>query len=325
MISLFLKTFLFVKAIRAGILLLLPSILLEQPPASSAHLLKYRSFKFIFISLIFSGIVFTNLYKSIVTTDLTAPFSKNRLETFEEAVEQEYKIMPSFNPYMTESYNYTNTEEERVSAILNTSFFTESLKKEDECPNPSPRKQIKAQKILGQLRIPQGFPNVTFQMELSRCNKSIYVDNNYQLDQFRTEMLRYGRLKNTLYKGKESFLKELYSFSISNTEWDRTEMISRRMNSLSHSGIFKHLDGIYRIYEMKSRLNKFEQFYRKRKGIGSAHPQALNTSIISLFLIYLACVSICISVLIAEKMVTLFRKLLNKLSIINFIRPVDMV
>jgi hypothetical protein len=214
---------------------------------------------------------------------------------------------------MTEIFSYPyNTKEEKVSeTLISLSFFTESLEEEDESLNSVPGNWTKAQRILGQLGIPEGFLNVTFQMEVSRCNESIYVDHDYQLDQFRIEILRNGRLKSTLYKGKESFQKEFYSWSISNMEWDRTEMISKRINSLSHSGIFKHLDDVYRIYKMKSRLRNLEKMFRNSKGIGSALPLALSSTIISLFLIYLGSISICISVLIAEKLVILFRSYLN--------------
>jgi hypothetical protein len=205
---------------------------------------------------------------------------------------------------MAEFYQYYVIEDQ-LWGTLNISFFTESLQGQVELPNTFPQTRTKLQRILGELGLPQGFPNITFQMEVSRCSKSIYVDHDYQLDQFRTEILRNGRLKSALYKGKESFQKKLYSWSISNAEWDRTEMISRRINAISYSGIFKHIDDIYRTYKMKSQLRKLDKLFRETKE-GQTRPLALKTTIISVFLIYLGCVSVCISVLVTEKLVTLF-------------------
>ncbi len=150
-------------------------------------------------------------------------------------------------------------------------------------------------------------------MEISKCNKSIYVDNNYQLDKFRAEVLRLGNgnSKSKLYKGMESFQKKLFSWRIEKMNWDRTGLISKRWSALSHSGIFNQLDYVYRTGKMKSQIRKLETLFEVKEE--AVRPLALKSTIISIFIIYLTSLAFCISVLLVENTYNFFYDYKRKL------------
>jgi hypothetical protein len=168
--------------------------------------------------------------------------------------------------------------------------------------------------MLDLIGAPEDFPNVSFQMELSKCNKSIYVDHDYQLDQFRRDvlMLTNGNMESKLYKGKESFQKQLFKWSIEEVEWDRSEMVSKRWSSLSHSGIFSHLDDVYRIGRMKSKTRMIERMFGAKEE-ESFRPLTLKSTVISIFIIYLAFATFCTSVLLVERIHDFFHDYKSKL------------
>jgi hypothetical protein len=301
----FLIAFVHYKNISASIILLIPSVFFEQPPQFSTRLLEHRSFKYLLIFLLLATTVLTNSYKSIVTTDLTAPFSSKRVETFDEAMRLDYKIFPPLNDEMVLLVLLVLSKipsKENIEWFLDVSHLTEALKAELLLPNTSPRKRIRAQRMLNLIAAPEDFPNVSFQKEISKCNKSIYVDHDYQLDQFLTEVLALGNgnLINKLYKGRESFQKQLFSWRMHRIQWDRAEILSKRWNSLSHSGIFTNLDYVYKIGKVKTLLRKLEKLFREKEE-EIFRPLTLNSTVMSIFIVYLACVSFCICFLMAEK------------------------
>jgi hypothetical protein len=320
MILLFLIAFLHFKRISARIMLLIPSVFLEQPPQFSGQLLDYLSFKYLLVSLLLATTVLSNSYKSVVTTHLTAPFSTKRVETFDEAVRLVYKILPPLNSVMAiillgyEAFYENRTIEiqkkpEIIQSILEASLLTKALLTEVSLPNTISQKRVQSQSqnMLNLIGAPENFPSVSFQMEMSKCNKSIYVDHDFELDQFRSEVLILGNgnLKSKLYKGKESFQKQLFSWRIAEMGWDRSDLILKRWSSLSHSGIFSRLDYVYRIGKMKSLLRKYEKLFGAKEE-ESFRPLTLNSTVMSIFIVYLACVSFSISILIAEMMHNFF-------------------
>jgi hypothetical protein len=329
MILVFLIAFLHFKRIRVSFMLLIPSVLLEQPPEFSSQLLKYRSFKCLLIPLLLSSLVLTNSYKSVVTTDLTAQFSTRRVETFDDVIRLAYKILPPFNTFIARVTQgswqfYANRsidrriKRERNIFILSFSTLSIALRAEVNSPNTLPLKRIQYQSMLSLIEAPENFPKISFQMEISKCNKSIYVDNNYQLDQFRVEVLRLGKghLTSKLYTGKESFQKQLFSWRIIGMEWDRTGLISKKWSALSHSGIFSQLNNVYKSGEMKSQIREIEKLFGENEE-DSARPLALKSTVISIFIIYLASVVFCIIILFAENIFNIFYKLKLKAWIVK--------
>ncbi len=126
--------------------------------------------------------------------------------------------------------------------------------------------------------------------------------------------LRRPKLERKLYKGKESFQKQLFKWSIEEVEWDRSEIVSKRWSSLSHSGVFSHLDDVYRIGRMKSEIRKTEKMFRfGAKEDESFRPLTLKSTVISIFIIYLVFATFCISVLLAEKIHDSFHDYKSKL------------
>jgi hypothetical protein len=322
---LFLIAFVQYKHITASIMLLIPSVFFEQPPQFSARLLKHRSFKFLLISLLLAVTVLTNSYKSVVTTDLTAPFSTKRLEYLDGAMTLGYKILPPFNADMARQLlirfkeKHSTEYHENIKMILNVSDLTKALNVEVSSPNTSPNKRLQAQRILSLIGAPEDFPSTSFQMEISKCNKSIYVDHGYQLDRFRTEVLMLGNINliNKLYKGKESFQRQLFSWRMREMQWDRAEIVSKRLSSLSHSGIFGRLDYVYRAGKIKSLLRKYEKMFGGKEE-ETFRPLTLKSTVLSIFIMYLACICFCISFLIAEKIHDFFHGYRRKLKVWMF-------
>ncbi len=286
-------------------LLLVPSVLLEHPPAFSSQLLNLISFKCLLISLLFSGIVITNSYKSIVTTDLTRPFTSRRVESLNEAVMLGYKILPPVNVYMrSHEPNWPGT-----AYYLTLSFLTNSLMRQIKLINTlgnssgNQNRREKLERILNLIGVPDDFPNSTFQMEIAKCNKTIYVDNAYPLDAFRVDLIAARTPASKLYKGKSSFMEELYTWSITSMEWDRSEMISLRFNALSQSGIMSHLDYVFRIGEMKSRVKRAErEFEIGESDVGK--PLTLDSNLLSIFVVYVVLLAFCIFIFALENVVT---------------------
>jgi hypothetical protein len=176
MILLYLLALVHLKRIPAAVMLFLPSIFLEQPPQFSIQLLKYRSFKCLLIPLLLAATVLTNSYKSVVTTDLTAPFSSVRVESFEKASILAYKILPPFNSVMAKFLweykdlyiNFIEIEDKLnlTKQLLDASQLSIALLIEVRLSNTFPHKRIQAQRMLDLIGVPEGFPNVSFQMEM---------------------------------------------------------------------------------------------------------------------------------------------------------------
>jgi hypothetical protein len=301
----FIHAFLYFKKMQAKVSLLVPSVLLEQSPHPPSKLLSFNSFRCLLICLLFFGILITNCYKSMVTADLTASLPIYQLATLDDAVRLGYKILPplQLNMILIAKNRKYKTFEKRKNKILKISLLTTSLREQLGLPQNrnSPQKLKKLQDLLSQFEIPKDFPKTTFQMEIGRCDKSIYVDHSYPLDEFLTELLTTKGLRSKPYKGKDSFQQELHTWAIGSMEWDRTEMISTRFSAISHSGIFKHLENVYRIDKMRLQLRKLARESEVRVK-DPVRPLALKTNILSVFVAYLGCMFFCLTVFGAEKL-----------------------
>jgi hypothetical protein len=293
----------------AAVDLLVPSIFFEQPPQFLNALLGYKSFNVLLISLIFPALIITNSYKSIVTTDLTAPFISTRVDTFEEAVKRGYKILPPIlygHMMYFKEYEFPTTKKTRehlLNTFLNRSSLTQSLWSRLDLlrNNESEKPRRKLRGMLNLIGVPDGFPNVTFEMEILKCNKSIYVNYYLPLNYFRMETLSNGATVNPLYMGKDSFLKELYTWSIENMEWDRTEMVRTRVSAISHSGIFQYLEYVYKFSKMEAEARRVERKIRLAvEDKDAVRPLTLESNLLSIFVIYLAFVSLCVVVATLE-------------------------
>jgi hypothetical protein len=184
LLHLILQAFVYVKGTQArvSVLLLVPSIFLEQPPQFPNQLLSYKSFNVFLVSLLFSALILRNSYKSIVTTDLTAPFPSTEVDTFEEAVKRGYKILPPLNAYIKAfEVSSFRTREHFLSVFLNESALTEILRyRIAQLPKNDSKSSKSMEKLKGMLKLikaPDVFPGVSFQMEIEKCKKSIYVDH----------------------------------------------------------------------------------------------------------------------------------------------------
>jgi hypothetical protein len=281
----------------AGVDLLVPSIFFEQPPQFLKALLRYKSFNVLLISLIFPALVITNSYKSIVTTDLTAPFVSTRVNTFEEAVKRGYKILPPVYAHLKSiqrkrRYVYISPLQLSLQSDIN------NLQKQN---NQAERLRKKLKGILNLIGVPDGFPNVTFEMEIGKCNKSIYVNYYIPLNYFWMEILSNGDTVSPLYIGKDSFQEELYSWSIESMEWDRTDMVRTRVSAISHSGIAQHLEYVYKLNRMEADARRVERKIRLNgEDKDEARPLTLESNLLSIFVIYLTCVTLCVVVVTLE-------------------------
>ncbi len=313
---LFLQAFIYFKRIPTRLIILLPSVFLEQPPQIPTKLLKHRSFKYLLISLLVAATVLTNSYKSVVTTGLTAPFSNNRVESFEKVVRLAYKILPPFDEFQVQVTRLIwerianasvelqeNLELGLTKQFLYSSHLSSTLLNDISLlPIRYREKRMQSQRMLNLIGVPENFPYVSFEMEISKCNKSVYVDYDYQLDKFRAEVLilTKGKLRSKMYKGKESFQKQSFSWLIEKMEWDRTEMVSKRWSALSHSGIFSHFNDIYRIEKVKSQMRIIEKLFGAEEE-ELVRPLTLKSTVISIFIVYFIFISFCTCILFAEK------------------------
>jgi hypothetical protein len=167
------------------------------------------------------------------------------------------------------------------------------------------RKMRRMLKLIG---VPHGFPNVTFEMEIGKCNKSIYVNYYIPLNYFRMEILSNGGdTVSPLYMGKDSILKELYTWSILKMEWDRTEMVRTRVSAISHSGIAQHLEYVHKLSKMEAEERRVERKLRlDRDAKDEIKPLTLESNLLSIFVIYLTCVSLCIVAVLLENLNELY-------------------
>jgi hypothetical protein len=288
----------------AGVDLLVPSIFLEQPPQFLKALLNYKSFNVLLISLLFSALVITNSYKSIVTTDLTAPFVSTRVNTFEEAVKRGYKILPPVHEHLKsikKSRYFTWKRLLNMSPLKRSlQWNIEYLQKQN---NESEKLLRKLRGILNLLEIPDGFPNVTFEMEIGKCNTSIYVNYHLPLNYFRMEILSNGDTVSPLYIGKDSFLKELYTWSILRMEWDRTDMVRTRVRAIFHSGLSQYLEYVYKLSRMEAEVRRVERKLKlEADDKDEIKPLTLESNLLSIFVIYLTCVTLSIVAFILENL-----------------------
>ena len=75
---------------------------------------------------------------------------------------------------MARKKNYS--EDQAKEILVNVSFFTILLQKRLNLQETTVREKEKLRNMLSKIGLPEGFPNDTFQEELGKCNKTVYID-----------------------------------------------------------------------------------------------------------------------------------------------------
>ena len=280
------------------------SVLLEQPISKAMS--RATGIKILLASIYMMSVVLTNSYRGIVTTSLIVPVIPKTLETFDEALDQGYNFLQALPARSDQIYSVVlrdtpkrnipqnNIHQVALDFLNNISNFNAGI---SEILKPNSSVDLKFRKklkdITTRLRVPQNFPNTTTEMELSKCNKTIYVDVNDNLDQIIFDMKSSGQVKG-VYKGKELFLVQRSAWRLGNIEWDQTNILAYRSQAIVHSGIEQYWDDWFNVRPLKESLRKFETADE-----GRAQPLSKKT-LLSTFLIHFSMLFICFAIFILE-------------------------
>ena len=145
---------------------------------------------------------------------------------------------------------------------------------------------------------------------LLKCNQTIYVDfNNGPLDEKFAYLITQNKNKNTIpYMGKEELFKADVGFQLMNMYWDK-EILKTRMLVVHQSGLLSFWTRIAAEYKI-GKIFRGTPFTRAASDEPTVYTAlGLESQVVSIFLVYLGCISICCSSFLRE--VTQFEKIFN--------------
>ena len=280
------------------------SILLEQPVSTAVS--RGAGMKILLASVYMTSVVLTNSYRGIVTTSLTFPVTPKSLETFDEALVQGYNFLQVLPPYSVTIYNHSRwnalnsnaSHQVALDFLNNIAFFKASISatlKLNSSVDLKFRKKLKD--VTTRLRLPQNFPNMTSEIELSKCNKTIYVDFDDNLDQIIFNM-KSSDQANKMYRGKESFLKQSYAWRMERIDWDQNNVLEFRSQAITSSGIEQYWDNRLQVQALADLLRKLDN------STDEDGPQPLTKKfLLSILLIYLSLLSLSLGICMVESFV----------------------
>ncbi|CAG7827830.1 unnamed protein product [Allacma fusca] len=300
-------------------LLLVISLLLENCQIPSFLQKRGVIRSMIGMCLIFSIIV-ENSYKGKITSSVTAPKFKKPLENFDDL--EGFKL---YGPIATSFQRFTTNEKSWRMIIDHKGL--KSIFKDPELDNNRPcltlfgwqmclqyaslrhvSKQghqtklhsaiTRARKIMLMLATPKDFPNVSIEQEVCKCNKSVFVDTNDNLDAFVPHFT--GNRNKIFTKGSEQFLHVSIGWAFQN-EKKSGGLLSKFIRVwISESGMYRWME--FKLPPVKR--NSIKYLMEIQKTTAKALPLSWSSNLISgLLYISLCCLGICWIALLVEKIV----------------------
>jgi hypothetical protein len=245
-----------------------------------------------------------NRYKGIVITDLVAPPFPIRISTFKEALEKKYTVITEPDPYISglfrTLYAYAADNNHKVpfmtafEYLINASRITQYISAlAGVRSNATINRALETSlRVTWEERQRIIILNGT-QAEFLKCNRTLFVDT---LENLRERVCEFNphlpSSAHSLYIGKEFIGEERRIWYSPDLQWDKG-LLSTRMSSILHSGIYKKWRDL--------RDFKYTQYYQRVEGFKSPPaPLGLGSNISSLFLLFVALLSLCLTIFLVE-------------------------
>jgi len=192
------------------------------------------------VTFLMSAVV-TSSYKGMLASNLATPSPKRQIQKVEEALDLGYKILTRLDlqrrvELVEDGRNITTAKGreltmEDFSVEHNFIGSVWNLERRRDT-----RLMTRFRKLFDSVDL-QISVEYSLEGDLGRCNKSMYVGTNAELNLFRIKNM--NNLK-SLYLGTDKFLPHLRAFTIRMMEWDRENIIYDRFQSIIQSGVFHH-------------------------------------------------------------------------------------
>jgi len=311
-----------------GAVLILAKVILEQGFRLSETLKMHNGFKIFLSSFLLVSLILTNLYRGEVTKNMTAPFPQEQLKSVQEAVDKGLRILvpiPNTNEHPWQNdwirimeANRHNKTGDAPNHSTNLEFlfyhFTANYMRYSYLirafamditglgefnSTTSERRHpgmLKSLKIIGVRP-----DSADLELELMKCNNTIYVDEKFKLDAIMMKAKQINPKNATkLYYGSDEFLPHNSFWMMGPILFDRINVIHTRMQSILHSGIFDHAyEGVWSPnYKSKS---KFITALTKDDDGSAVRQLSMQTNmVIGVFYIYGTCISACFLIIFLE-------------------------
>ncbi|CAG7838236.1 unnamed protein product [Allacma fusca] len=236
-------------------LLLVLSVLLENCQIPSYILKRGLIRSLIGLCLMFSIIV-ENSYKGKITASVTAPKPRKQLETFED-LEGFNIYSPVARSFKEFTVNASNWKLVKDNKLLQSVLQDPEMDRNRPCLTlfgwqlclrygfirKTISKLVKAsevRRLIKMVKFPENFPTVSVEEEVSKCNKSAFVDYEDTIDEF-VPVLR--NIQTPIFtKGKEKFLKAAIGWAFQN-EKKSGGLLSKFIQPwISESGIYRWME-----------------------------------------------------------------------------------
>jgi len=225
-------------------------ILFEQGISTVGIERKTSAVHFVVAALLLSCLVLTNTYRSARTTDLTARIPGGKIKTLREALDGGFNVV-----LHAENGSYYSALEDliRLRKIMGVdahnpggvvdnfdgSFLYSSMgvitlqRMRDYTGDNETKKELT--EVIRHLTS-RGFSATSPLDELYRCNGTVVVGDNLEIDHLWLQGVSAG--KSELYLGRQEFMDVQLYLHLHETNFDRTDLIHRRISSLIHTGVF---------------------------------------------------------------------------------------
>jgi len=255
-------------------------------------------FRCFFALMLLIWLVLTNAYKGIVTTELTTPIGSYQMKTIEEALEKKFQVLLRLRDDFSESevgglmegIPVTQKQLESISTFVlarGNDFFSKFVM-QTENRDFTERYASTILRFRQQLIPVKNYKTLNTMVDsiFAQCGKTIFVGHGSELDQF---VLRMHRRKPglSIYFGNDSFIPGSQYWEIYPLDWDKGNIIRRRLRSFEQSTLLQR-----DLYGPRKDSIRFNQ-----RSVGA---MSLASNILSLFPIYGVCIVVCMFIFCAE-------------------------
>jgi len=221
-------------------LLIVYATLLEQSMNATVRLRSLCSFSHTLCLWLLTCVILANSYKSIVIAYFVLAPPTSGITTFAEVFDQGYKILPKL--IRTPDGNYANMHmlNENLDFPKFGSYFGQTLMSyglQTSSLNAYSENGVIYSELRSRLRIPPDFPNTSLEMELRKCDKTVFVDSDLDM---RRNFFKWRRLfAGTRLSWGDSIMRRVDAFGImiKTRHWE-DHYLAPRIQALSSSGIY---------------------------------------------------------------------------------------
>jgi len=135
----------------------------------------------------------------------------------------------------------------------------------------------------------------TFEEEFLKCNKTLLAGGKKTLQEWYIEL---SDIKNSrgIYYGKDKFRSETKSFGVGRVQWDRLNIVKKRLHSLLHS----HIYFVLQENPQLSNYIKTEKAQARNSGSAALELKTESNLLISTYALCFSGILLCLTTLVCE-------------------------